>query len=177
MQVDAESGPASLPSLASSPLNDLTGQPRLPGAHCVGLLSICHAAGGGSIVWSGFSPLLGLITCRTPRRQHRLEAAHCVSLLSSCRAFDLQVEAASGPASLPSLASSHADEDEDEEMMDADDDEEADEEAGEGEAVPPAMAAAAEAVGIDLAFLQALPPELRGEVRDAQVLWRWSGII
>ena len=77
---------------------------------------------------------------------------------------------ASAPSSMPSLTSSQADEppdlpDEDEEMMDAEDHGDGEEEgAGGGEAVPAAMAAAAEAVGVDLAFLQALPPELRGEV-------------
>ncbi len=85
---------------------------------------------------------------------------------------NLQAGGASAPGSLPSLTSSQADEDE--EMMDAEDDE-----AGDGEEVPAAMAAAAEAVGIDLAFLQALPPELRGEVnaqqflpRPAELLWK-----
>ncbi|KAK9866343.1 hypothetical protein WJX84_006185 [Apatococcus fuscideae] len=74
-------------------------------------------------------------------------------------------EVSPAPASLPSLESSPADEDE--EMMDAEEGGDEDAEAGGGEEVSSAMAEAAAAVGIDLAFLQALPAELRGEVLAA----------
>ena len=76
----------------------------------------------------------------------------------------LQAEVPSAPTSLPSLASSPADEDE--EMLDAEETGDGDAEAGDGQEISPAMAEAAAAVGIDLAFFQALPAELRGEVRQ-----------
>ena len=50
-------------------------------------------------------------------------------------------------------------------MMDAEEGDDGNAEAGGGEGISPAMAEAAAAVGIDLAFLQALPAELRGEVK------------
>lgn len=77
--------------------------------------------------------------------------------------LNVQAEPPSAPASLPSLESSPADEDE--EMMDAEEGDDGNAQAGGGEEISPAMAEAAAAVGIDLAFLQALPAELRGEVR------------
>ncbi len=77
----------------------------------------------------------------------------------------LQAGVPPAPTSLPSLESSPADEDE--EMMDAEEGGDEGAEAGGGEEIPSAMAEAAAAVGIDLAFLQALPAELRGEVRPS----------